>query len=395
MISLPDKTECCGCGACRAACPHGAIAMKPDAEGFLQPVVDENLCTSCGLCRKVCPLNAPFEPDSAPGCFAFQTNDDGLLSSSSSGGAFSEIVRPVLESGGCVFGCALSDDGLKPIHVKIETWNELGRLRGSKYVQSDIGDTYVECRNELKSGRNVCFTGTPCQILGLKRFLGWDYPNLLAIDIICHGVPSPKVLAKYKTEIEAVANSRLKGLDFRNKSAGWVVFSMAARFVDASRDFIEKIKDNLYLRVFLSNLSLRESCFVCPARGGRSGADITLADFWGVQNFAPEMFDDRGTSLVLVHTRNGRDACAKIHAHGRVQEVSFDASIAHNPSYRINAARPARRNRFFKEIDRRPLADAFKKSTKRSLFIRAVGKLKRMLVGSLLSKWDRKKPARE
>lgn len=378
-------SRCCGCGACQAVCHHVAIAMKPDHDGFMRPVVDKSICVNCGLCRKVCPLCSPSVPDLSPECFAFQTNDAQLLAASSSGGAFSELARPVIEDGGCVFGCALSDHDLKPVHIKISSLAGLSRLRGSKYAQSDVGDTYAECKRELQSGRRVCFSGTPCQIRGLKLYLGKNYPNLLMIDIICHGVPSPKVLVKYKAEEESKARSVLKRLDFRCKAKSWVSFSMSAGFDDRTCDFIEGIKENLYLRVFLSNLPLRESCFDCPVRNGRSGADITLADFWGVQDFCPEMFDDRGTSIVLIHSAMGKVAFEDIRMCGRVREVAFESAVAHNPSYRINAARPDKRDRFFREIDRRPLADAFRVCTKRSLFSRIISRIRRSALSILYS----------
>lgn len=307
--------------------------MRVDEDGFKYPYVDGAKCVNCGLCMVVCPaLSKAPSPSVKPECYAAVINDSNVRMQSSSGGIFSAMAEAILDRGGCVYGCAL-DNQLRAKHIKAETLIDLARLRGSKYVQSDMQETYRDCLEELKGGREVLFSGTPCQISGLKNFLGRIFENLTTIDVICHGVPSPMVFECYKKDVERRVGSRLRSINFRSKNISWVKFSMCHVFEDSTKNFSQEIHENSFLRVFLSNLCLRESCYNCRSKGGRSGADITLADFWGVDNFYPEMDDRKGTSAVLLNTATGRKMFVEVRSRLKYQAVNFEQILTAQPSY--------------------------------------------------------------
>ncbi len=220
MDELVSKTDCCGCGACYSICPQKCIDMKPDKLGFLYPVIDEDKCIHCSACELVCPVFHKGEESKTPEAWAGHVKSEALRRASSSGGVFSAICEKILSDGGIIFGAALNDDCKTVRHVKVETMDELGRLRGSKYVQSAIGDTYIEAREALKSGKKVLFSGTPCQIDGLRLFLKRDYENLITVEIICHGTPSPNLFTKYIKYMEAKLGGVIKKVSFRDEIGG-------------------------------------------------------------------------------------------------------------------------------------------------------------------------------
>ena len=305
VIERPE--DCCGCGACVNSCARGAITMKEDAAGFIYPAVDESLCISCGRCVDVCifkekGVGAGGEPE----VYAAVTNDGAVLMESSSGGVFTPLASAVLDKGGAVFGAAWNDE-MSLEHICVESKDELRRLRGSKYVQSNTKDSFQQVKRMLLDGRPVCFCGTPCQVAGLKAFLGKDYENLLTIDLVCHGVPSMKMLSD---DLKAVAGekfSQIKDIRFRDKRYGWAV--KGAIFTDS-----EEIKYNAgtspYYFYFLKGEVYRESCYNCRFPSERRQGDITLGDYWGIHgNLIAKLGDvnpDKGISCVLVNTENGK-----------------------------------------------------------------------------------------
>ena len=284
MIEITNKEQCCGCSACVHICPKHSISFYEDKEGFLYPQVDLETCVDCGLCEKVCPVinkESEREPLEA---YAAKNDNESIRLKSSSGGIFTLLAEKIIDEGGVVFGARFNEDW-EVVHDYTDTIEVLEPFRGSKYVQSCMGESYRQVENFLKADRNVMFTGTPCQIAGLRRFLRKDYMNLLTVDIICHGVPSPLVWRKYletKTKEQCDAVPLLTGVSFRDKSAGWKKFSLVLKF-STELDGGEQVttmssifNDNDYMRAFLSNLSLRKSCYNCPAKSGKSGADITI-----------------------------------------------------------------------------------------------------------------------
>jgi len=306
-ISIEQPKDCCGCGACVNICAKGAITMKEDAAGFIFPEVDESLCVSCGRCVDVCVFNkngvgAGDEPE----VYAAVYKDKKVLEESSSGGIFTPLACAVLERGGAVFGAAWNGD-MSLEHICVEDKDELGRLRGSKYVQSSTADTFSKAKKLLQQDRPVCYCGTPCQIAGLKAFLGKEYDNLLTVDLVCHGVPSMKMLCD---DLRAVAGDKypqIKDIRFRDKRYGWAV--KGAVLTDGG-----EIKYNAgtspYYFYFLKGEIYRESCYNCRFPSENRQGDITLGDYWGVHGSMIDKLGDidpdKGISCVLVNTENGK-----------------------------------------------------------------------------------------
>lgn len=314
MIHIDDKKDCCGCGACAQRCPKRCISMQEDGEGFLYPRIDLSLCIDCGLCEKVCPVlhqDAPREPLAV---YAAKNPDETVRLSSSSGGIFTLLAEQTLSCGGVVFG-ARFNERWEVVHGYTETVDGLAAFRGSKYVQSRMGDSYRECEQFLKQGREVLFSGTPCQIAGLHRYLRKGYDRLLTVDIICHGVPSPGVFRRYLAEMKEmiVRKNRIdeviiKDISFRNKRLGWKKYSFSLTYSIPQKDGVEKMMvhseskyKNVFLKGFVRDLYLRPSCHACPAKAFKSGSDMTIGDFWAINTYLPGKNDHRGHSLCMDH----------------------------------------------------------------------------------------------
>lgn len=343
MICLTDKSQCCGCEACRNVCPKQCITLKEDKEGFLYPEINVTTCIKCGLCERVCPMLLQSNKGRMPvAVYAAKHKDDNIRLVSSSGGAFTFLAEKVIEQGGVVFG-ARFDENWQVVHDYVETKSKLSLFRGSKYVQSRIGNSYQQVQQFLKSGRLVLFTGTSCQILGLKLFLRKQYDNLLAIDVICHGVPSPKVWTKYLNEVSFGHNSQITDISFRNKKNGWHHYFLSIKNneeVELSNIFPFS---GVYSRLFLSDLILRPSCYDCPAKFGKSGSDVTLGDFWGIENVIPEFDDDKGCSVVLAYNSK----LLNLFEEMEKREVSYELVKQGNPSLDKSVNCPVNRNYFF------------------------------------------------
>ncbi len=312
MPTLATKHTCTGCSACRNICPHNSISIKPDKDGFIMPVVDSDLCVECKLCEKACPIvnGVNFKHQEVKRAFAFW--DNKTRTKSSSGGAFSAIARNVIEKGGVVFGAAWKD-GFKCVHIKCETIDGLEAIRGSKYLQSDIGLTFSEARSALKEDRYVLFTGTPCQIAGLRSFLLNPYEKLITVDIVCHGVPSNQLFCNYidklKSEFPEFADAN--GFEFRNRR-GWG-YAPATTGANCRKFGLVGVP-NLYMAAFDKASIFRESCYDCRFNGLSRVGDITIADFWGLGTQGLKFRYDvtKGVSLVLINTDKGREVVDKL-----------------------------------------------------------------------------------
>lgn len=345
MIEIKEKKNCCGCTACAEICPQKCIVMKEDNEGFLYPTVDASICVNCGLCEKVCPVLKQSEEKLPLKVYAAINPDEKVRKESSSGGVFSLLAQKVIKDGGVVFGARFNEDW-EVVHDYCETLDGLSFFQGSKYVQSSIGNCYRKAEMFLKEGRTVLFSGTSCQIAGLKRFLRKNYENLLTVDVVCHGVPSPLVWREYLRSL--VPDTQKIGMvSFRKKTSGWKKYDF---FVNTEQSILQKACENLYMRGFLSDIYLRLSCYSCPAKSGKSGSDITLADFWGVDNYHPVMDDGKGTSLVLLNTDKGLDLFEVLGCN--VCEATYEEALAGNPSIVSSVAIPSQRNYFFKKFGR-------------------------------------------
>lgn len=354
MIRIDDKKNCSGCGACAGICPKKCLTMQADEEGFLYPQADASLCIECGLCLRACPLLHRPEQHEVCGVYGVKNHDDGIRRRSSSGGMFSLLAGSVIDEGGIVFGAAF-DSSLQVCHCGAESREELAALRGSKYVQSRLGGVYAEVRSLLRSGRSVMFSGTPCQAAGLKGFLQKDYDNLIAVDIVCHGVPSPKVYNKHLAEIAAAAGEPVERVEFRNKDKGWK--GGETLFYTAHHKFGDTKRREDYMRLFLNNVSIRPSCGSCAFNNRRSLADITLADYWGVDKQHPDFDDDRGVTLVIVNTEKGRRLFEKLRGSMDVLEISFEEGAEYNWAVVKSLALHPQRERFFAELDKKTLKE--------------------------------------
>ena len=324
--------SCTGCSACMAVCPKNAIAMHPDSEGFMRPKVDNALCIGCHLCEKTCPVLHPGNPDEHPACYAALTKDDALRMKSSSGGIFSELAKSILASGGVVFGCVLEKPELVAIHKGVDAEEGLAELRGSKYVQSDVRNTFREAKIALDAGRQVLYSGTPCQIAGLNAFLRKPYEKLLTVEVLCHGAPSPAVFEEYKKRLVRKFRKTPVSIVFRNKYYSWRRCSLVSAFADTSENR-EDLYSNPYIRAFLLDFTLRPSCYQCAARAAKSGADITIGDFWGIEDVCPELDDNRGISAVMIHTNRGHNVWNKCRPNLICKTVTDGAIIRSNPAY--------------------------------------------------------------
>lgn len=366
MIKIKDKQNCSGCGACMASCPQKCIQMISDQEGFIYPVVDEKNCIDCDACVKTCPVISVKTVNNTPIAYAVINKSDKVRQESSSGGVFSIIANAVIQKGGVVFGASF-DEKFSVKHIWVDRTEELYMLRGSKYVQSNLNDTYQQARSFLKEGRLVYFTGTPCQIEGLYTFLKYDYENLITSDLICHGVPSPKVWELYLKHLEDKASSNVRFFSFRDKTYSWEQFASKVEFLDGSQNIKIHFKDP-YMKAFLRNLSLRPSCYSCAFKGVNRKSDFTLADFWGINNLLPQMNDKRGTTLLLVNTDKGREIFEQIKNEITFEPVKLAEAIKYNSAAIKSVSKPKKRDEFMSKINSKKFKKIVDKYSKNSIY---------------------------
>lgn len=305
MVAICPKEKCTGCTACMNVCAHHAIKMVPDTCGFTHPQINQTICVECGLCTKICPVNNPLKMEAIKECYAVTVKDEEELLSCSSGGAATAFSKYVISLGGVVYGCS----GTNPRHVhhiRVDDLNDIDTLKGSKYVQSDLGDCFTQVKADLDHFPMVLFIGTPCQVAGLKNYLHKDYSNLITIDIVCHGVPSQKMLndnlSYYCSDNDDVEISfRRKNTDLKSPviQFGWLIRNKLT-----NKETFKPYNKDYYMFGFLRCLTFRESCYSCSyAQNSRVG-DLTLCDFWGLH--ADAGFENgKGVSAILVNTDNG------------------------------------------------------------------------------------------
>lgn len=359
MIEITDKHKCCGCSACAAVCPVQCIAMNEDSEGFLYPQADSDRCISCGLCEKVCPVLNPGKERRPLAAYAVRNAKRSILEESASGGAFSILAEKIIEENGVVFG-----SGFTPEHEAAHRYTEhmegVSQFMGSKYIQSNMGDSFRKVKEFLKNGRKVLFTGTPCQIAGLYGYLGKSPDSLITAELICHGVPSPGVWRRYLAEeIEAQHNKgyrdiKVDSVKFRDKrNAGWNGYNFTIEFSTGNgADCRKKIilsqpgkAENLFIIGFLLDLYSRPSCYDCPARSFRSGSDFTIGDFWGIEKYHTGFEDNRGVSALLVNTHKGEELLDSAECVKTPTEYSY--ILSNNKCLETSVTEPLARADFF------------------------------------------------
>ncbi len=350
-IESLSHLKCCGCGACAQACPVGAIQMKPDSLGFLYPQIDSTKCIQCGRCSAVCTRLDNKEAREVPALrlFAAHTRDAELRRKSSSGGVFGELSRSILAQGGVVFGAAWDPVTQSVAHRSIQKLEDVAILLGSKYVQSETRQTFQEAQKFLKEERLVLYTGTPCQNSALRLFLGREYDNLITVDIVCHGVAAPAVLARY---LQSLGLGSFANVRFRDKSVSWQEFSLAAQpdNVETAQN-LGTLKENIYLKGFLSNLYLRHSCYSCSS-SDKLSSDLTLGDYWNIGAVLPTWKNQQGTSAVLVATAKGQRIFDAISPRLEWQETNLKSFFAANRNVYLASPRHPKRARFEKLFSR-------------------------------------------
>lgn len=381
MINITDKHNCCGCSACVQRCPKQCISLHEGNEGFLYPHVNTNDCINCGLCEKVCPwLNRqnklqPLE------VLAVKNRNEEERMASSSGGVFIALAKKVIADGGVVFG-AVFDENWEVKHTYADKIEDVRPMMGSKYLQSRIGNSYKDAEKFLNDGRLVLFTGSPCQITGLHNFLHKNYLNLISVEYLCHGVPSPGIWRTYLKEIiKKIGNvSQITNIEFRNKKSGWDNFSIVISG-KTNVNSIEHIlysdihRNNTYMRGFLSDIYLRPSCYNCKCKNGISHSDLTIADYWAVDLSLPDFKDDKGVGLVLINTEKGKHVFDSLDMESRSSNLS-DAKLK-NGGFNEHVVEHPKRNQFFEYLHH---GVSFDKAISKALYVPVhkiiIGKIK-------------------
>lgn len=355
MIKIQRKEDCCGCSACMSACPVHCIEMKEDKEGFIYPQVDSERCINCHKCEKVCPvINNPIN-DRKPEAFLARTKDSNLLQKCTSGGVFTEIAREIIKHGGIVYGVVYADD-FKVQHERIADLEGIERLPGSKYVQSDVGITFSQVKEDVEAGKQVVFCGTPCQVAGLRKHLGKDYKNILLIDLICHGVPSPKLWENYVEYLEQ-RHGKLKYANFRSKRLGYHVSVMEEQF-ENGKSQIGSARTNLMSKCFFQNVADRPICYVCPFKTVSRCSDITIFDGWHASDYVVKLEDDnKGYTIILTQSDKGREYIKGVN-NFILYEIVTDKAIALDGRMATNSVqRPQSRDIFYELLDQKGIEE--------------------------------------
>lgn len=361
MIDFDFKKNCYGCELCKNICPKGAIEMKENEEGFLNPVIDMKKCIHCGLCEKKClylnenPIKKISQADNT---FAVQIKDKESLKKSSSGGFFYEIATNFINNGGYVAGC-IWDKEMMPVHILSNKLDDIKRMQGSKYVQSNLSNVFKEIKEIVKNNK-VMFVGTPCQVKAIKAFINND--NLVTISLICEGVPSRKVWKLYKDSLEKSQKSKLVKVNFRNKdNCGWKMPDSVYVFENSKE--IKKLSFNLdnYVSSFIEGLIMNEKCYDCKFKGNNNLGDIIIGDFWKVPDNLFGNQTKNGVSAIIIKTKKGEKLLNSIQ-NIDIKKVNMNLVINGNPNLEKSIEKPKERESFFEKIDQMEINENFKKN---------------------------------
>lgn len=356
MIEIKNKVDCCGCNACGDACAHGAITFKIDIEGFWYPEVDKAKCVDCGLCEKVCPILEPATQIvryKEPFVYAAYTKDETIRLDSTSGGIHSMLAQVMYEKNSYIGGAVYNDDH-SVSQIIDDDPQRLSDIRSSKYLQSYASDVYRQIKNKLRERREVFFCGCPCQIHALYKYLGnKEYENLITCDFICRGVNSPKVFKKYMDMLERDYGAKASRIKFKNKKWGWHNFSMHVTFENGKEYCQDRWHDLFFIGYLQAGNFARPSCYKCAFKGFPQKADITLADFWGIENIDSSMDQDKGTSLVMVNSDKGQALFDSIKDKIKWKQFSMKDAEAGNPALNSSLVIDCSdRDAFFTDLDK-------------------------------------------
>lgn len=374
-----EKKDCTGCSACANICPKKAIEMVEDEKGFKYPKINHEKCIDCGLCKKTCPIVEKFKQNryERPNAYAGWSKDESVRYTSTSGGLFTEITKPIIENGGYVVGAAYNENNMVE-HKIVNDLKGLEELKQSKYLQSDIKDVYKDVKKILNDNKEVAFCGSPCQVAGLLKYLQKEYTNLLTIEFICRGMNSPKAYKAWLSEIENSENKKVKKVWFKYKINGWKASPKCTR-IDFD-DNTHKVYDgdnNVFMKGYLGpNLYIRPSCGNCRFNGMPRTADITLADFWGIKK---ELDDDKGTSLILINSDKGMTHFEtiknNIFCEQRTIDEVYNGNVCFTSSVEINK----NSSKFLSSLNENNFSELVKKYGKNSFIKRVKNKIKRMI----------------
>ncbi len=373
MVVLAEKKDCCGCAACYNACPKSCIDMSPDRTGFLYPSIMSHQCTECGLCMKACPSLNPLKINTTViNAYVVQHKDDEIRSQSTSGGVFTAIAQLAIEEGGVVFGAAF-DDNFHVYHTYVESIAELEKFRSSKYVQSVIGDAFIKAKDFLNNGRMVCFSGTPCQICGLKVFLGKEYDNLITVDFMCRAVPSPLIYDKY-LRLQSQKLGAIRSLRFRDKCNGYSYSTLSICAIKNNKkyEYNKGVESDVWLRSFFSRICDRPSCEDCQFQGEVHQSDFTVWDCFNVWKYEPKFDDDLGSSRVIVQSEKAYKFFEDINKNLRFVEVLPGEISDKKKKKSINNPLDSNKNIFYEDAHEMEAVNFFDKYFPYTLKIRAL-----------------------
>lgn len=393
-IYIKKDSECCGCKNCMNICPKKAINMKKNSEGFLYPEIDKDKCINCGMCKKVCPIINKIDDSNfleEKICYGITNLDNNVLKKSTSGGAFYSIAQEIINNKGVVVGAAYDDD-MNVKHIIVEKKEDIYKLMGSKYIYSDLGDTFKQIKEILKKGRLVLFTGVPCQVAALKTYLMHDYSNLITMDVICHGTPNQDLFNKYKKYLEKKYNGKLIDYQFRSKQkANWGKFEALAIFKkEKNNKTTTKTKrinadfDKYYMS-FLNAENYRESCYECKYANTKRISDITVGDFWGIEKINKDFLKNNGVSALIISTKKGKEIFDKIKNQFMYFDTSYEKIYNNNGQLRHPSNRKIIRENWYNDFNNENFIEKIKikKNYKKYIKLLIPSKIK-MRIKSLL-----------
>lgn len=347
IVNLIKTEDCIACQSCKTICPIKCIEMKHDEEGFLNPIVDEEKCLSCKLCIEKCPVINKVSVMEQPQIYAAYNKNNNIRKISSSGGIFYSLAKYVIQNDGIVFGAAFNEK-FNVIHIGVDNIDSIHKLLGSKYVQSDLNNIYSDVHESLQKGKKVLFSGTPCQVAGLRSFLGDKMiDHLILIDFICHGVPSPLIWKEYLNELAKMLDGKIKSINFRDKKLGWKKYSFNLIY---GKDLVYNNlpNRNTYFYGFLNNIFLSKACYDCDFKGINRYSDITLSDFWGYEKFITDIDTNDGLSMVLLNSEKGKKCFDDIRKDLIVCKIDNTNAIINNVPSTKSVKLNSKRKQFFK-----------------------------------------------